>query len=337
MPKISVVMSIYKEPIEWIKASIESVLCQTFSDFEFIIVNDNPSGTENTVLLNSYVEKDNRIKIILNEQNQGLTKSLNKALQVAQGDYIARMDADDICFPQRFAKQISFMELHRDCVALGSAARIIDENGKTGRKWNVYEDWHQLQCSILFYSPIVHPTAFFKRIVNGTAIKYDETFKYSQDYALWSSLIKNNVICNIPDVLLYYRLSSGQISSKNQMAQRECAIRIERTIINNMGYSCDDSIIQSLASITKPQKEGDNYDSVLKCVFSFVKSNHNNQFYDRAITGKCLFVCFSNYLAINASLFDGIGQLLSLTSKIRYFNTYSFFSMIYKIYRRRKH
>ena len=97
MCKISVIMSIYSEKEEWIKESIDSILSQTFRDFEFIIINDNPKRKQNENLLLEYSQKDNRIIVITNKENIGLTKSLNKGLSIAKGKYIARMDADIIC------------------------------------------------------------------------------------------------------------------------------------------------------------------------------------------------------------------------------------------------
>ena len=94
--KLSVVMSIYKEPVEWMRQSIDSILNQTFTDFEFVIVNDNPIRSENRDILDEYSKKDFRIIVLSNDENIGLTKSLNKGLRISKGKYIARMDADDI-------------------------------------------------------------------------------------------------------------------------------------------------------------------------------------------------------------------------------------------------
>ncbi|MFJ1380822.1 glycosyltransferase family 2 protein [Capnocytophaga canimorsus] len=105
MYRISIIMAIYNEKIEWMRQSIDSILNQTFSDFEFIIINDNPQMRDNQLLTSEYVKKDKRIKKIHNEQ---LTKSLNKGLKIAEGQYIARLNADDIALPKRFEKQVYF-------------------------------------------------------------------------------------------------------------------------------------------------------------------------------------------------------------------------------------
>lgn len=106
-PLVSVVMAIYNEPVEWMRQAIDSILYQSFKDFEFIIINDNPIRVENKEILDEYSAKDSRVIVVLNEENIGLTKSLNKGLAIASGEYIARMDADDIAMPERLRMQYS--------------------------------------------------------------------------------------------------------------------------------------------------------------------------------------------------------------------------------------
>lgn len=121
MPQISVIMSVYKEPLDWMAQSIDSILNQIYSDFEFLIVDDNPTDDKLIYFLNDYQKKDSRIKIIVNEQNVGLTKSLNIAIKQAQGKYIARMDADDISCKNRFQVQYDYMEQHLEVDEIGRA------------------------------------------------------------------------------------------------------------------------------------------------------------------------------------------------------------------------
>ena len=127
MPKISVIMSVYSERVDWIRKSIDSILNQTYSDFEFIIVNDKPDKEENAQLLEEYAARDSRIKVLTNEENIGLTKSLNKAFALAEGEFIARMDADDMALPERFKIQLEFMNAHPEIIASGGSACIINE------------------------------------------------------------------------------------------------------------------------------------------------------------------------------------------------------------------
>ncbi len=125
-PKVSVIMSVYNGD-KYLREAIESILNQTFTDFEFIIVNDG--STDNSLeIIESY--DDERIKTINNKKNIGLTKSLNKALKFAKGKYIARQDADDVSLPNRFEKQVEYLDSHPEVALVGTSVYLIDENGK---------------------------------------------------------------------------------------------------------------------------------------------------------------------------------------------------------------
>lgn len=215
---ISIILSVYKEPINWIIQSIDSILNQTFNDFEFIIVNDNPSSKEHQELLQEYEKKDKRIKVIYNQENLGLTKSLNIALKVAKGKYIARMDADDIAYPLRLEKQFLFMEQNVNIVASGTQIKFFGKKHKRGYD-RLYLPIDPVQINDNFilqnpnFPPIAHPTAIIRRsILVDNQLSYNENFKTSQDYGLWNELIKYGEISNLDEILLDYRLSNNQIT-----------------------------------------------------------------------------------------------------------------------------
>lgn len=143
-PEISVLMCVYQEPVEWLRASVESVLHQTFRDFELIIVVDDPEGDERHVLLNDYAAHEPRIVLHRNERNFGIALSLNIGMELARGKYIARMDADDISDKHRLERQYEFMEAHDDVVLLGTDIRIIGKNAWLHPTDNIrFEDCHQ--------------------------------------------------------------------------------------------------------------------------------------------------------------------------------------------------
>ncbi len=215
-PIISVIMSVYSEEEEWMYQSIESILAQTYTDFEFIIINDNPSRELNRLVLDCYSKQDDRILIINNEENIGLTKSLNKGLSVARGEYIARMDADDISAKDRFEKQIRFFESHPDYIVCGSN---IQKFGDVDTYVRFSDDWMNLKLNFLIpnptSSPIAHPSVMIRAsILRSRNIQYDEEYKVGQDYELWSRLMFEGKFSNIQEPLLSYRVSSAQISSK---------------------------------------------------------------------------------------------------------------------------
>ncbi len=216
--QISVLMSVYNEPVEWLHESIDSILNQTYTDFEFIIICDNPGYKKGIELLEDYRKKDDRIIIVYNEQNIGLTKSLNKGLDIACGKYIARMDADDIAYKDRFEQQINKIRGKSYCLC-HSGKTIINENNQ-----EIREDYdkNEIDYSLLFLRNIIaHPTVMFTADIKGLRSPlYNEQYKRGQDYELWSFLFLNKVdFVYIPRPLLYYRESESQISRKHVKEQ----------------------------------------------------------------------------------------------------------------------
>lgn len=215
-PVISVIMSVYNEPIEWLNMAVESILNQTYRDFEFIIVNDNPSRLENKEVLELIAKKDARVRIISNEENIGLTKSLNVALRECHGEYIARMDADDISLPNRFEQQISFLESHPDVDVLSSYTLSFMEDDRTHTKLMKYPVANnQIQELLAFGNPIAHPTVILRKSsLNRYGLQYDESVRKSQDYGLWLDFaLRGAIFHTLPIPLLMYRRSSMQTST----------------------------------------------------------------------------------------------------------------------------
>lgn len=211
-------MSVYEEPIEWLEESIKSILNQTFVDFEFIIILDNPNYEKGLAFLREMEKSDFRVKLILNKQNVGLTKSLNIGLKLAKGKYVARMDADDISYADRFQKQFDFMENNIETVASGSGIKRFGIQSNT----SIFEsDPDEISinftCPSPFLSPIAHPTAFIRRdILVQNNIQYNENYRTAQDYGLWSELLFVGKLSNLKEVLLDYRTSENQITSKKR-------------------------------------------------------------------------------------------------------------------------
>lgn len=214
MLKISALMPVYNTEEEYLRESIESILNQTFTDFEFIVINDGSTNNSEDVIL-SY--KDNRIKYVKNEHNLGLIKTLNKGLELAQGEYIARMDADDISLPERFEKQIKFLEENTHIGVLGTwyewfpKQRVME---------SFAENENIKECLLTMHNEIGHPTVMLRKsVVDEFNIRYDENALYVEDYALWLSLVDKVGFANIPEVLLKYRRHSNSICKNNEIKQ----------------------------------------------------------------------------------------------------------------------
>ncbi|MFX0211124.1 MAG: glycosyltransferase [Candidatus Hodarchaeota archaeon] len=217
MLPISVLMSVYNEPLEWIRASIESIIHQTFQDFEFIIVNDNPHRSEVKDQLKRYALFDNRVQIIENDRNMGLTKSLNKAIKAAQGLYIARMDADDISLPERLELQYEFLEKHKDIFLVGSSVWIIDRNGVPKEKVIKHTSHtHILHDMFSGALPFYHPTIMFR----NKGFLYRECFEVAQDYDFYLNLLsRGKKFSNLKQILLRYRMSDESVSMNRRREQ----------------------------------------------------------------------------------------------------------------------
>ena len=329
MPKISVIMSVYKEPIDWLCQSIDSILNQTFKDFEFIIICDNPEYEEGIALLKDYSLNDNRVVLMFNDQNIGLTKSLNKGISVAKGEYIARMDADDVAFPNRLQKQIDFMTQHPLCVASGGFAKIIDEDGKRLGDWKIGITWVELKSSALFTSPILHPTAIFRRIVNGSVIHYDETKRYAQDYSLWATLIAEYEILNLGELLIYYRQTPKQVSNSHHEEQTESAVSTQELLFEKLKLFGTNEIKHAISIITKKQLVMVDVKELSILLIVFLNKNQSNRNIDVKIVKKYILTFFCLYLPYHLGMFRSLKYAISFSWSIKSFHLRPFIAMSY--------
>ena len=198
-PKISVIMSVYNGE-KYLKEAIESVLNQTFTDFEFIIVNDG-STDDSLKIIKSYADK--RVRLIDNETNIGLTRSLNKAIEQARGEFVARQDADDVSLPGRFEEQIRYFERYPETALLGTGIYIIDEGGKVSGKKAAQENPGE---SLFKSNRFNHGSTMFRSAVVRKLGGYNELLRYCQDYELWLRMAKSHEVRNLKQAL--YKLRS---------------------------------------------------------------------------------------------------------------------------------
>jgi len=200
-PTISVIMPVYNAE-KFLDESIQSIINQTFRDFEFIIIND--SSKDNSLkIIKSH--NDYRIKLINNKKNLGLQKSLNKGLKIAKGKYITRMDADDISLPNRFRIQLNFLEKNPSIFLIGSSVVVIDEKENKIGIFRKYDNFKKLKKKLLRSNTIIHPSIMFR---NTRKIFYREKFKSSEDYDLYLRILSSGKrITNLPNFLLKYRIS----------------------------------------------------------------------------------------------------------------------------------
>jgi len=236
---ISVLTSVYNENQNEIKESFESILSQSYSDFELIVVVDKPDNEEAIALLNEYKEKDSRVKIIVNEKNIGLAMSMNVAAEVAKGEYFLRMDADDVCYPERFKLQYDFIKNSDYDLVCGNYDFMDEDGTMLPQKAAVYND-KQLHKLLPLRNIIHHPTVIM-RADKFRAIGGYRNYKCAQDYDLWLRMLCAGYKMHMmPEKLIKYRVRQKSTTLMNRYKQVSTLRYIEKLYKNKekmSGYS----------------------------------------------------------------------------------------------------
>lgn len=202
-----------------VAAAMESVLGQTFGDFEFLIVDDGSSDGSGEVALSF---GDRRVRVLVNEKNVGLSAALNRGLREARGEFVARMDADDMCMPERAARQVEFLRGNKDVAVVGSFVETFGE-GAQGKVIAYPTEADAVGATLLFRSALAHPAVMFRReALARHGLSYEEKYWGAQDYALWLGCVEKGLrLANIGEVLLRYRVHGGQLSAAMEKMQGE--------------------------------------------------------------------------------------------------------------------
>lgn len=225
MPAVSVLLPVYNAE-RYLAEAIESILKQSFTDFEFLITDDG-STDRSRQILQTYAAQDRRIRLHLRD-NKGLIYTLNEMLQQAQGEFLARMDADDIATPQRLALQVDFLQQHPEVVCVGGAFDLIDPQGRTVQWIPMPQPNDEIQQMLLIGRTIInHPCALIRRAALLQIGGYDATMKTVEDLDMLLRLGEIGQLANLPETVLKYRFHTNSVSAKNivfqsQMAQKAC-------------------------------------------------------------------------------------------------------------------
>lgn len=234
-PKVSLVMAVYNGE-RFLKESIESILAQSFKDFEFIIIDDGSIDATPSIL-HAYSSIDPRVKIISNEKNIGLTRSLNKGIGVCSGAYIARMDAGDTSEPERFTRQVLFLDNNKNCGLVGTWGYVIDEDNKKIGEMKYPTDDRSLKKDLIKYNPFVHSSIMVRANILKQVGFYNENWIYAQDYELYFRISRCSEVANIADHLVSYRVYSKSITNTKNKKQTLFALKARLTAIKNGQYS----------------------------------------------------------------------------------------------------
>jgi glycosyltransferase involved in cell wall biosynthesis len=221
-PLVTVLMSVYNGA-RFLEEAVESIRNQTFSDFEFLIIDDGSNDASPAILARQAVA-DRRIRI-LTQENRGLIVSLNRGFGEARGELVARMDADDIARPRRLESQVAFLEAHKDITVLGGCADVIDVNGRRSqtvrfpeRPDQIRRHMRELGCAV------AHPTVLFRLKAVRDAGGLRRAYRHAEDYDLWLRMVETCDFANLPDIVLSYRRHQGSVSIRHPRQQALSAI-----------------------------------------------------------------------------------------------------------------
>lgn len=246
-PKISVIMSVYNGE-QFLKESLESILGQSFTDFEFIII-DDCSNDKTPEILKAYSFRDPRIKIISNKENLGLTKSLNEGAKEARGEYVARMDSGDTSEKERFEKQVKFLNDNSDFIVVGAWAYFIDEDGARVGEMKTQTKDINIRKYLIRHNQFVHSSIMVRKNVLEKAGLYNEEWRYAQDYELYFRLLPLGKMANIPEYLVSYRLSPNSITRSKNKKQIMFSVRARAQAIKDKKYGIFNYVFLILPTI----------------------------------------------------------------------------------------
>lgn len=252
VPLVSVVISIFNDE-KYVESALNSVLEQTYENIELVVVNDG-SQQATTDILRQFASTDERIRLI-EQENHGLAYSLNKGIEMAKGYYIARMDSDDWSYPQRFQKQVEFLESNKDCVAVGSLAEIIDMEGDFVHVRKVPLSREQTRRVLPNKTPFIHPSVMFRRESAIAAGLYPKV-PISQDLFFFNRLAAVGQFANIDIPLIKYRVHPKSLSRKSQKSIKLVHRCLAYFLANGV---CNDAHIEELKASLKKDRCAKNF------------------------------------------------------------------------------
>lgn len=263
MPKVSVLLPAYNTKAEYLREAIDSILAQTFTDFELLILDDCSTDPAVAEVVSSY--SDGRIKFFRNERNLGISGSRNKLIELAQGEYLAVADHDDISLPERFELQVDFLDKHPEVGVVGAALEIFPRKGKSSLPLGSVD----IENLMMLKTGIDHQASMIRKsVITDTGLRYEEEFSPSEDHRLWTRLIGKTQFANLPQVLLRYRVHGQNTScvQRQKNIAKACEIiawvraehpdiwqRTERALVKKSKYKLFG--IFNILTVKESQKE----------------------------------------------------------------------------------
>ena len=277
----------------FLKEAIDSILNQSYTNFEFLIINDG-STDDSEKIINSYT--DHRIVFINNAENKGLIETLNSGIQLSKGEYIARMDADDISLFNRIEKQVEFLDQNPEFGLLGSNYTIFGDKLEDVEYPSLHED---LKLACLMYNPFCHPSVMFRKsVIEKNKICFEKKYIHAEEYKVWSEILSISKGHNLSEKLIKYRFHAAQVSQVHAQKQKEVSKLIRTEYLKNAGFELNECDLFAVWNLQ--EKEGlqsvETATSILTGMESIMKQNESIQFFDRRKLNNLLHHHYKNIL-----------------------------------------
>ena len=317
-PLVSVLIPCYNVE-EYIEESMNSIINQTYTNLEIIAINDC-SKDRTGELLQQMALKDNRIKVVDNKQNLKLITTLNNGIGLCNGEYIARMDSDDIALPTRIEEEVAFLEDNKDHDIVSTMFYAFKSESPSRRSLHQgpLHD-RELRAYMLFKSGICHPASMIrKRVFTELGLKFEADYLHVEDYALWSEAIYKTKLANIGKPLLLYRVHQNQVSSLNEDLQLENKKKVFKIHCHHLGLPTDDDFIDIYASVAETVPQEASFEYITRCeefMLSLLQLNEQISFCDSSFLRRMLSV---HWLRLCANSMLGLKVLRKLKSSTLY-------------------
>ncbi len=305
-PLVSVLMPCYNAE-KYVEDAIRSILEQTYANLEIVAINDCSKDNTRDILLR-LASEDKRVKVYDNEANLKLIKTLNKGIDLCGGEYIARMDADDIALPERIEKEVRFLEENRDhdIVSTLFYAFPLDNPGKRSLHHSPLKD-DELRAYLLFKSGICHPAVMIrKRVFTELGLSFEAEYLHVEDYALWSKALYKTKLANVGEPLLLYRVHPTQVSSLHEQLQLDNKKKVFKIHCQALGLPTTDEFLNIYAAVAECVPEEASYDELDRCeefILSLIEQNKkqgfcNQQYLEKMLSIHWLRLCANSRIGV---------------------------------------
>lgn len=296
LPLVSVLLPVHNNE-QYVGSAIQSILDQTYSNFELLILVSATTNVESLKVVNSF--SDPRIRIINRTIDENLPKALNRGILEAKGEYIARMDADDISLPNRFEKEISFLKDNPDITVVGSWVKTFGSKNMIIRHPAMPEE---IKANLLFQTSIVHPTVMMrKEVMKINDLQYNPEYWCSEDIDLWARSVEKVKLANVPEILLHYRTHQSQATRVNGEEIAEIRNKVRLRQLSNLGIipTARELYVYNMIVEFKNEEHEVFFDEVVQWLKKIAESNRSKNIYNQKILEniigeKWFIVCYMN-------------------------------------------